>query len=136
MPPSTVAAIGGRITDLDSLISWFGRMPTFHDATILELGLCNGGSGVLRIHAFEMTDCLDDEGYFILDKHAVIRFDLEGVLTINLTDFELPGIIYGLTLAEIDGQVEVAWTSSYGVYGSLRAERIHIAVQPGKPEGR
>lgn len=38
------------------VIDWFGRIPRFHDAEILEFELKSGVPSLLRLHAWNMTD--------------------------------------------------------------------------------
>ena len=61
-----------NVIGLDSLVHWFGRMPRFHDAKLLSIALHSDEPSTLRIHAFQMTDKVDEQGYFILEKHAMV----------------------------------------------------------------
>ncbi|RUM17490.1 hypothetical protein EFQ99_34175 [Rhizobium vallis] len=116
------------------LLEWFGRVPRFHDAYLLEITFSNG-AGLLRIHAWNMTNEVDAKGYFILDKHAIVTLTLEGVSAINCIDFDMvPGIIYGLEITKADEHFRVEWDSSYGVDGFVTAKDIRIDLVPGKPD--
>jgi len=120
---------GGR-----ALIEWFGGAPRFHDAELLELTFSNKGSGLMRLHAWNMTDQVDDEGYFINDKHAIVTLLLEGVRSINCVDFDMkPGIIYDLKITAVDELYRVEWSASYGLEGSITAKGVQINLMPGKP---
>ncbi|NLR96465.1 hypothetical protein HGP17_06425 [Rhizobium sp. P38BS-XIX] len=86
-----------------SLLEWFGRIPRFHDAKLLEISFSGSGAGLLRIHAWNMTDQVDAKGYFVLDKHAIVTLILEGVSAISCTDFDMvPGIIFDLEITKTD----------------------------------
>jgi hypothetical protein len=122
-----------NVTGLDSLVRWFGRVPRFHDAKLLNIALHNNEPSTLRIHAFQMTDKVDEQGHFVLEKHAVVTLSLKEVTSISLTDFGLPGIIHDLQITEASDGAQITWNSSYGVEGTLRAKRISISLQPGKP---
>lgn len=122
-----------NVAGLDKLVHWFGRMPRFHDAKLLNIALHSNEPSTLRIHAFQMTDKVDEQGYFVLEKHAVVTFSLEEVASISLADFNLPGIIHDLQITEASDGVQITWSSSYGVGGTLMARRVSIALQPGKP---
>ena|SRR5690349_10484292 len=122
-----------NISGLDELVAWFGRIPRFHDAKILGVSLHTDQPSTIRIHAWQMTDEKDEKGYFILDRHVVVTISLEQVTSISLTDFNLPGIIYDLELSNSGDEVQIAWTGSYGVDGTLRAKRARIDLKPGKP---
>jgi hypothetical protein len=117
-----------------TLIEWFGRVPHFHDAELLEINLASQGKSTLRIHAFRMTDEVDERGYYVLDKHVVVTITLEGVTHVSLNDFNLVGIIGDLEVIAVPGGVQLAWDGSYGVQGTLCAQQMRIDLQPGKPE--
>lgn len=118
-----------------SLLEWFGRVPRFHDAKLLEISFPGNGAGLLRIHAWNMTDELDAKGYFVLDKHAIVTLALEGVSAINCTDFDMvPGIIFDLEITKVDQCFHVEWSASYGVTGLVIAKHARINLAPGKPD--
>ncbi len=131
LPKSILSDIpGGK-----ALLEWFGRTPSFHDAELLELMFSSKGAGMLRIHAWNMTDQVDAEGYFVLDKHAVVTFTLEGVSAVNCVDFDLvPGILFNLEISKVDDQIRIEWSASYGVAGSVTCKQMLIDLMPGKPE--
>jgi hypothetical protein len=87
----------------------------------------------LRIHAFQMTDKVDQKGYFVLEKHAVVTLSLQEVTSVSLTDFNLPGIIHDLHIRSVSDGVQITWNSSYGVDGTLTAKRLSIDLLPGQP---
>lgn len=117
------------------LLEWFGRVPSFHDAYLLEITFSGNGAGLLRIHAWNMTNELDAKRHFILDKHAVVTLTLEGVSEINCIDFDMvPGIIFGLEITKVDEHFRVEWDSSYGVAGFVTAKHMRIDLVPGKPD--
>ena len=116
-----------------ALIDWFGCVPHFHDAVLLEIVLNSKGRSTLRIHAWQMTDKLDARGYFVLDKHIVVTILLEEVTYIALSDYDLPGIIFDFEVTRTDEGVQLAWDGSYGVEGTLRAKKAQFDLRPGKP---
>jgi len=115
------------------LLAWFGRVPRFHDAELLEITLASKGESVLRIHTWEMTNQVDDRGYFVLDKHVVVTITLHSVTEISLSDFDLPGIIGSLEVTSQDGVYQLEWDGSYGVSGTLSAKQMQMELKPGKP---
>ena len=119
----------------ESLVEWFGRVPRFHDAELLEITFSSKGGGLLRMLAWNVTDEVDAKGYFILNKHATVTFELEGVSAINCVDFDMaPGIILDLEIAIIGENFRVEWSSSYGVAGFIVARQMRISLAPGKPD--
>jgi hypothetical protein len=120
-----------------ALFDWFGRKPRFHDAELLEITFSGGGSGLMRIHAWNMTNEVDARGYFVLDKHAVVILALDGVSLIHCSDFDMaPGIIFELEITKEGEQFRIEWDSSYGVNGFVVAKRMEISLAPGKPGSR
>lgn len=119
---------GGR-----ELVDWFGFAPRFHDANLLEISLISSGPSHLRLHAFRMNSDTDEQGYYRLDKHALITITLDDVTQIHLSDFDVPGIISDLRFLNVEGEIEVGWTSSYGGDGYLRAKQVRLGFVPGKP---
>ena len=59
-------------------MAWFGYWPRFHDAEVLSICLDRPGESRIAIYAFEMTPNLDSSGRYVLSKHAVVTFCLEG----------------------------------------------------------
>ena len=129
--PSTLADIPGG----QALMDWFGRVPSFHDGYVLGIALDMRGTSIVRVHSWNLTNELDTKGYFTLEKHAVITFSLEGVTRVNLVDFDQVGIIGCLSLTEMDGGFRLLWDVACGVVGEIRAKKLAIAFQPGKPNG-
>lgn len=116
-----------------AIIDWFGKTPEFHDAEILNINLVLGEASSMRIHAWNMTDQVDSEGYFVTDKHAVIVVSFASVQMINLKDFDHEGIIFDLELTGTQSRTEVSWTSSYGAEGQIVGEGVEFALNPGRP---
>lgn len=114
-------------------LSGSGAYSRFHDAKLLEITF-SSGTGLLRIHAWNITDELDASRYFVLDKHAIVTLTLESVSAINCIDFDMvPGIIHDLEITKVDEHFRVEWDSSYGVAGFVAAKHIRIDLVPGKP---
>jgi Immunity protein 50 len=116
-----------------ALLDWFGRVPRFHDANLLEIALNSKGLSVMRVHTWRMTNKVDAHGYIELDKHVVVTIILEEVTDVTLTEFNLPGIIFDLEVTKADEGIQLSWGGSYGVSGTLRAKKIRFDLQPGKP---
>jgi hypothetical protein len=115
------------------LLDWFGRVPDFHDANVLDLNLASKGPSSIRIHTWEITDETDAQGYFVLDKHVVVTISLDEVSYVALNGFDLPGIVFSLDIIKVDDDYQFTWSASYGVEGSLRARHAYLYLTPGKP---
>jgi hypothetical protein len=133
------------------LIGWFGRVPSFHDAEVVAIHLRRTGPSELKLHTWQMTDQTDDKGFFLLDKHVVVTFGLEGISASKLVGFDGGGILDYIDLwrhrvgKEIkdeswlhqgpprDGHYALMLDGSNGCQGFIYAGSISIAFAPGKP---
>jgi hypothetical protein len=125
-----------------ALFDWFGRKPRFHDAQLLEITFSTGGQGLMRIHAFNMTNEVDAQGYFVLDKHVAVTLALEGVSQIGCSDFHMaPGIIFDLEITKEGEQFRIEWGlqlwgewlcrgQACGDIASPQQARISIELRP------
>ncbi len=122
--PATTAELLCEVPGGQQLMEWFGgRVPSFHDAEVLELALdrdkarCN-----IKIHAFQMTSEVDAKGFFVLDRHVVVSFQLEGVANLELNDFNEQNAIYGLALSRTADQgFRLELDPCYGLFGFIEA---------------
>jgi hypothetical protein len=122
-----------KIPGGQALCDWFGRVPHYHDAEVLEISLSINRPSMLRIHTWEMTDKTDAKGYFILQKQIVVTVTLEDVSVVALHDFHLEGIFGFLEITEVEDGYRFTWDGSYGVSGSIQAKRARFDLKPGKP---
>jgi hypothetical protein len=129
------------------LLSWFGQVPSFHDAEILSLYLCRRGQSILRLHGWIMGK-IGHDGYLMLDKHAVVTFMLEGVMDLQLDGFSSQNVIGGLTLRHapdradrrpyltltpLPEDIEIQIEPCFGMVGLIRARSVAISFESGKP---
>jgi hypothetical protein len=95
------------IEDSQKITRIFGYWPTFHDAWIHELRLFAADgkpwlpgsiSPVLEmvVHVFEMTNEVNEEGYFVLVKHTLAHFQFRNVEGLKLDDFSYQNAIFEL----------------------------------------
>jgi Immunity protein 50 len=117
----------------DDLLKWFGKWPSFHDAEVLGIELNRKGASCLRIHTWEMTKEIDAKGYYVNRKHVVVSFFLENLKDVELAGFSSQNVVFGLTLTRVVGGFQLSLDPSYGVAGTLTAEKIRIEIQPGAP---
>jgi hypothetical protein len=129
------------------LLAWFGEEPTFHDAEIISLSLNRTGTSELKIHGWIMTDDVDPNGYVVLEKHAVVTFNLEGIMDLQLDGFSGQNVIAGLVLRyatdrgrsgyypmpEEPHDIEIELIPCYGLDGFIRAKKVALSFSPGRP---
>jgi hypothetical protein len=133
------------------LVRWFGQVPSFHDAEILGLHLRRKGPSVLRLHGWINTGEVGRDGYFILDRHAIVSFTLSGVMDLQLVGFSIQNVIFGLVLRRAldrperrgylaldphPQDIEIELEPCYGLSGLIRARAVSIAFEPGKPNAQ
>lgn len=123
-----------EIDGVESLITWFGYWPAFHDAEVLTIELARSGTSTILVHAFEMTHAVNQQGFFVSTKHVVVKFLLEKVDNVHLDGFNSQNVISGLSLSPSEGGYRLSFGSCYGVEGSLTATSIRIQVDPGIPD--
>ena len=130
------------------LVRWFGQVPSFHDAEILSLHLRRKGQSALRLHGWIMTGEVGHDGYLVLDKHAVVTFALESIMDLQLEQFSVQNVIFGLALRRafdrpdrrhylslrpLPEDIELELEACYGLCGLIRARSVAITFEPGQP---
>jgi hypothetical protein len=130
------------------LVRWFGQVPTFHDAEILSLHLRRKGQSVLRLHGWIGTGAVGQDGYAVLDRHAIVTFTLTEVMDLQLDCFSIQNVISALVLRRalnrperrghlasdpLPQDIEIELEPCYGLSGLIRARAVSITFEPGKP---
>ena len=137
MSQSSSAAVYEAIPGGKELLEWFGQVPSFHDAEILDLHLKREGASTLRIHAWNITSKVRN-GYFVLEKHAVVEFAIGGIVNLELDDFNHQNAIDELTLSRVKYKeslevYEVVLEPAYGLAGFIQAIELSVSHRPGNP---
>lgn len=129
----------------DAIVDWFGYVPSFHDAELLELKIAPEAV-VIRLHVFRMTNETDPDGYFLRDRHASVTLRLEDVTALRLTGSSA-SILLELRIRQVEGipgasnawrtcygpeqgDYEVELYATYGLEGSVFAKRIEMKFEP------
>ncbi len=134
--PVTTAELLSEIPGGSQLLEWFdGRVPSFHDAEVLELVLDRKKACcTIKVHTFQITSEVDAKGFFVLHKHAQVSFHLEGVANLELNDFNEQNAIYGLALGRTaDQAIRLELDQCHGLFGFVEARVLTIGLEPGKP---
>lgn len=133
------------------LVRWFGRVPDFHDAEILSLDLRRKGPSVLRLHGWINTGAVEPNGYYVLDRHAIVTFTLTDVMDLQLDGFSIQNVISELVLRRaphrperrgylahdpLPQDIEIELQPCYGLDGRIRARSVSITFKPGKPDAQ
>jgi hypothetical protein len=130
------------IPGADDVVKWFGYWPTFHDAQILSITLNRSGESQVVIHAFERTSEVDPRGYYVLAKHTIVTFALEGfplneegITKTRIDFFNHQNVLGGASIEKISNGYLLVLDGIFGVDGSIACERIKVKLQPGMPRG-
>jgi hypothetical protein len=122
----------------DRVVAWWGAWIDFHDFYVLRTPASGAIDGELRIHGW-VTDWneTDDQGYFKTSKHCVISFVFKGIASFEHSSDATPAIPAIISSLEVNRDPSgwlVAWDSSYGMAGSIRAGDVSLVLKPGQPE--
>lgn len=131
----SVEWIIANIPGAEEVRNWFGYWPDFHDAEIISLELNRNKASTLSVF-FCNTDGqrVTPEGYFYQDKHVVVHFEMEGITDLQLSEFNHQNVISELILKKIEEGVEILMDGCYGMFGTITAESVKIAMTQGKPQ--
>jgi hypothetical protein len=123
-----------EIPGADTVVSWFGWWPSFHDAEVLHLHLNRTGVSQLSVHTWNMTGDVDAKGFFRREKHAVVNFELQGISNLELSDFSQQNVLASLDIM-LDGEgAHVELCPSHGLGGRIDAASVTVSVVPGAPK--
>ncbi len=131
------------------LLEWFSRVPSFHDAEIVSLALNRRTPGLLTIHGWTIDSSQTQDGYFVLHKKAVVTFEIQDIVYLNLEGFNAQNVIDGLrieqrapdplaksyysTLESNADDYEIVLEPCYGMDGLIRCKKISVSFVPGDP---
>jgi hypothetical protein len=128
----------------ETVTSWFGYWPKFHDAEILSVDFQRAvdGSGpglCVKVHAFEMTSEVTERGYFKFIKHCIIELRFEQIDDVDLRNFGHQNVIDGISLLSAsvkDGsrRIAVEFESITEMELSFScAKAVVVSLAPGLP---
>lgn len=117
----------------DALAAWFGHWPSFHDAEIHELRLNQQGVSRLRVHTWRMTDHVDADGYYVLEKHVMVTFNIKQIATLVLDGFSHQNVISELMIERVADGLVMTLEPCYGLSGMIEAGEIAVEFTPIEP---
>ena len=123
-------------------VDWFGYVPDFHDATLVSVELTGGQASVV-LKTFRMTDKVDAEGFFVLDRHALFTILFEDVIGVELQG-AVAAIVFSVRFRRLSkdlkswaatsgptaGSIEARFDAVFGLEGSIYADKISLILQP------
>ena len=82
------------------------------------------------------------DGYFVLAKHAVVTFFLEGfpldqrgISNTRIDYFHDQNVLSSASIKKIPSGYELVLEGCFGVDGSIVCERMSVRLQPSSPGG-
>jgi hypothetical protein len=129
MEPDETDVLWDEITGGKELRAWFGQIPSFHDAEVIDLVLGPRGQSIIRVRVWLVKT--NAEGFPFKEKEAVVRFILEDVTDLELLDFKSQNVIDGLVLSRAPAGFELLLQPCYGLYGRLRARKLSVDFKTG-----
>ncbi|MFZ3363980.1 MAG: hypothetical protein WA153_11100, partial [Candidatus Acidiferrales bacterium] len=79
-------------------------------------------------------DQVDEKGYFVSQKHVVVSFLFEDVLTCDLKWFNNQNALLEMALMRADNGFDLCMETAHGVHGSIQARSVRIEMTPGIPD--
>ena len=102
----------------------------------------DGPSLETRVHVYEMTDQVDERGYYVLRHHTLVTLRCADILLRNLAWFNNQNALSGLGFYAtdedgVDGRtIGVSFGSNSGVEAELLCRRVTIVkIEPFEPAG-
>ena len=119
-----------QIPGARALHDWFGYWPSFHDAEVVSISLNRESDSTLSVHTWQMTDRVDERGFYVLQKHVKVEFTLNDISALELSGFNDQNVLFGLVLSQGPEGYELQLDPCYGLAGSITAKRIAIQIEP------
>lgn len=109
----------------------YGPRHTFHDGEIQSIVLNAAGTSELRILTWKMTAEVDQHGYYVLTKRAIVTFMLSDVSDCELNGFRSgQNVVGSLRVERIESGYRLFAESIVGVSGYIDATHVAIDIEP------
>lgn len=121
-----------NIIGADTLIEWFGRWPSFHDAEVLTFHIDREhGKSFIRLRAFTIGDRIDEGGRFVKQREATVAFELSGIRSIRIDgeDADVQNVISSLTIEQIVDGYRMVLGPCYGIGGELVVKGLSVRLE-------
>jgi hypothetical protein len=122
-----------------SLLAW----PSFHDAEVLQLALVRDGISKLVVDVATYSNETDEKGQYRRARQALVTFDLERIVDLQLEDFSMQNVLSSRTVEESGIRATaLAAKSCVSAYGSAwnpsrnrpdRCSRSRVPLCPHVP---
>lgn len=113
----------------EMLIQALGRWPLFHDARVVA-GSRTSDTQSVSLHVFNMTDRIDEQAYFELERHHRVEFLFSGVekntLPIDYSDDCLDSLTFAKLNERPDSKIIAVFSSHLDADGEIVCEKVEI----------
>jgi hypothetical protein len=135
--------IESLIQGSEKLTNIFGYWPSFHDAEVLELHLWRGyvepekNSYIfpiltLKAHVWEMTQAVDERGFFVLRHHTLVTLKFRDVEDLKIDGFNHQNAIFCLSIVQREREskaspyFDVELEQSFGIGSTFKCLGIEV----------
>ena len=132
-----------KIQNSQLLTGIFGYWPSFHDAEVISFEMFRGSENAneplfkVKVHVFEMTNQVDDRGFFVLKNHSLVTFLFRGVDESHIKWFNQQNVLQELAIIDISSRqlenlrFDVHFASAFGIDAEFKCKSVEIqAVEP------
>ena len=118
-----------------SLVQAMGYWPTFHDAKVLE-AFREADTFSVTVHLFAMTDQVDSAGYYILERHHLVKIVMHGLQSNSLPLDYSSDCLDRLSFKRSGDLIEIDFESHMDQGGSVLCHKVAIAgISPCSSNG-
>ena len=119
------------IPGAETVASWFGEWPSFHDAEILSVHINRGARSQIRVYTFVTTERRDPAGQFVREREAIVVFELQNITSLNLVgeDADRQNVIGGATVEPAGDGWRLVLSPSYGLAGMIVAAEMSVRLE-------
>ena len=123
------------IQNHEAVVNFYGYWPSFHDANVPEYRAPTPDNSSLEftLHTWQMTKEVDSKGYFVLHKHALVKFYFDGLTDVQMDAFGTGNILFDMSFIKTDQDAEfsVELNSVMAMPGSFNVRNgVVVSVVP------
>ena len=127
-----MGAVTPNIPGAESVVNWFGKWPSFHDAEIMTLHIDREqGASSMRIRAFALSDRTDSSGHFIRERDALVVFEFTGIRSMRIDgeDADVQNVISSLQVEHVKDGYRLLLGPCYGMAGEIVVRALKVRLE-------
>jgi hypothetical protein len=121
-----------KIPGAESVVDWFGKWPSFHDAEIMTLHIDRERRpSSMRIRAFTLSDRTDASGRFIRERDALVVFEFTGIRAVRIEgeDADVQNVISSLLVEQVNDGYRLVLGPCYGMAGEIVVKDLSVRLE-------